>query len=314
MKLLMKAIVRDVRMEAVAVKSFDLVPAKRASFEPFTAGAHVTVQLPNGVKRPYSLASDSADPSHYRLAVLRETQGRGGSIAMHALKAGDTLFVSHPHNRFPLASNAVRHVFIAGGIGITPFLPMMAEARRTGTPFELHYCARSALQAAFVGELECAYRPALRLYFDGGNPQRGLDVLALLAAPQEGTHVYCCGPAALMAAVRAAAAHWRSENIHFEAFAGVPEGERVVGEPFELVIRSTGHVLRVPPGRSALEVLNAQGFKINACCESGACGACKIRYRAGEPVHRDFALSPKERLNHFIPCVSRANGRLTLDL
>lgn len=316
MHLLMKASIRSVIEVAEDTRSYELVPAKRESFPAFEGGAHVTVQLPNGLKRQYSLCSDPCDTSHYRIAVLRERRGTGGSLYLHdAVHAGDFLHVSYPDNRFPIASGASHHVFIAGGIGITPFIPMVVSLSRERASFELHYCARTRARAAFVDDLERLCPPgALQLHFDGGDPTRGLDVAALLATSRSGVHCYCCGPASLMQAVRAATSHWEDGHAHFEAFAGLSAAERVVGDPFQLRIASTGRVIEVPANQSALSALREAGFKVDSSCEAGACGTCRIRYVAGEPIHRDFALRPEERADQFVCCVSRAAGELKIDL
>ncbi|MCC7486913.1 MAG: oxidoreductase [Burkholderiales bacterium] len=314
MQLLMAATVRAVHDEATAIKMFDLAPLRRPAFPSFGPGAHVTVQLPNGLKRQYSITSDPQDLGRYRLAVLKEARGFGGSEAMHHLGPGERLYVSYPRNRFPMASGVRRHVFVAGGIGITPFVPMVMEARRARAAFELHYCARSRRHAAFVDELSMTCGDDLRLYFDGGDSRRGLDVNGLLFEPQPDTQVYCCGPTGLMDAVRAATARWPAGSVSFEAFVGASKAEAGVGEPFELLIQSTGQVLAVPGDRSALDVLRDNGFNIDSDCRAGACGTCKVRVVTGKPVHRDFALHPKVRNDHFCTCVSRATGRLTVDL
>lgn len=316
MKLLMKATVRSVTDVAERTRAYELALAKRKRFPPFEPGAHVTVQLPNGLKRQYSLCSDPSDTHSYRIAVLCEEQGRGGSRFMHHhIRPGDTLFIRCPDNRFPIAPEASHHVLIAGGIGITPFIPMVTKLARDCASFELHYCARSRTRAAFVDELEQFCPPgALHLHFDGGEPSRGLDVRSLLTKPVVGTHCYSCGPAALMDAVRAATSAWTDGCVHFEAFSGLRQAERVVGDPFRLRIASSGRLLEVPSNQSALRVLREAGFEVDYSCEAGACGSCRVRYVSGQPIHRDFALRPEERADQFICCVSRAAGELTVDL
>lgn len=316
MKLLMKARVGSVREEASGIRSYRLLPEKRAEFPAFTPGAHVTVHLPSGLRRQYSLCSDSRDRSHYRICVQREASGRGGSAEMHDRVAeNEALFVSFPDNRFPLAEDARRHVLIAGGIGITPFVPMVLELSRARTRFALHYCARGPERAAFVPELErLCPDGALFLHYDGGVPARGLDVAALLAEPEEGAHVYCCGPAPLVEAVRRATTRWEPRAVHFEDFRAPPTRAQAAGKAFRIRIASTDRVLNVPENRTALQVLRDAGYDIDSSCEAGACGTCSVRYTAGEPIHADFALPPGDRGWRFVTCVSRAEGELTLDL
>lgn len=316
MQLLMKASVTAVVEVADDTRSYELAPVKRVRFPPFEPGAHVTVQLPNGMKRQYSLCSDPGDTTRYRIAVLREAKGRGASQFMHeAVHPGDVLYLTYPDNRFPIASEASHHVFIAGGIGITPILPMVMMLSREHASFALHYCARSRARAAFIDELERVCPPGvLQLHFDGGDPSRGLDIRSLLSTPRPGEHCYCCGPAPLIDAVRAATSNWPDGTAHFEAFSGISALESVVGDPFQLRIASTDRVLEVPSNRSALSVLREAGFNLDSSCEAGACGTCRVRYVSGEPVHLDFALRPEERSDQFICCVSRAVGELTVDL
>lgn len=316
MKLLMKATVRSVTDVAESTRAYELAPAKRERFPSFEPGAHVTVQLPNSLKRQYSLCSDPRETCSYRIAVLCEEHGRGGSRFMHHhIRPGDTLYIRYPDNRFAIAGEALHHVLIAGGIGITPFIPMVTKLAEERASFELHYCARSRARAAFVDELE-QICPAgtLHLHFDGGEPSRGLDVRSLLEEPGPGTHCYSCGPAALMDAVRAATSSWADGCVHFEAFSGLPQEERVVGDAFRIRIASSGRLLEVPSNQSALRVLRDAGFEVDCSCEAGACGSCRVHYVSGEPIHRDFALRPEERADQFICCVSRATGELTIDL
>ena len=316
MKLLIKTTVLSVREEAEGVRSFVLVPAKRPVLPPFPPGAHVIVQVPNGLRRVYSLCSDPADDTRWRIAVLREPAGLGGSACMHDnVREGTSLFVTYPDNHFPLDQEAGRHIFIAGGIGITPFLPMVIQARRMSAPFELHYCSRSASRAAFTGELEALCPPRTFFpHYDGGNPSEGLNIPQLLEKAETGTHVYACGPAGMLDAVRRASAQWPSTQVHYEAFSGLPIDQLSRGEPFRIRIASSGQLIEVGESKSARTALGEAGFAIDAVCERGVCGTCKVRYVAGEPVHRDSALMPTERASHFVTCVSRARGEIKLDL
>lgn len=316
MKLLMKCTVQSVRQEAEEVRSYVLVPAKRPRFPVAEPGAHVVVHLPNGLRRVYSLCSDLTDDSRWRIAVLREPAGLGGSACMHdQVGEGMSLFVSYPDNNFPLHREAERHVFIAGGIGITPFVPMVMHLRRSGIAFQLHYCARSAARAAFIEELKALCPPgSLFTYYDGGNPARGLNISTLLERPHPNCHVYACGPAGMLQAVRNASAHWPASQLHYEAFTGLPAEQTSRGQPFSIRIASSGQLLQVDDATSALTVLRGAGFKVDSACERGVCGTCKVRYIAGEPVHRDAALIPGDRASYFVTCVSRARKEIELDL
>ncbi|MBN8967840.1 MAG: oxidoreductase [Rhizobiales bacterium] len=315
-KLLLKMRVADIREESDRIKSFTLVHQTRPQLPPFEAGAHVTVLLANGMRRPYSLCSDPADSSRYRLAVLREDHGLGGSRAMHELRSGDKVFVSHPANHFPLAPQAGFHLLIAGGIGITPMLAMVHALKRAGARFRLHYCARQRADMAFAGDLQRLCGPDEIVLHESGMPGGRLDIAAALAQAPVGAHVYCCGPQRLMDAVTAAArnAGFADEMIHIEHFEGVPADQRQRGEPFQIEIRSTGQVLDVPENKSALDVLRENDIVVDAACEGGVCGTCRVKYIAGEPIHRDLALRVEERAHTLLVCVSRATEKLVLEL
>jgi len=310
--------INAITSETDSIKSFELVDPEGLDLPVFSAGSHVDVTLPDGQLRPYSLCNPPVERHRYLLGVLRETSGRGGSRQMHdRLAAGDLLQVSMPRNNFPLDESASRHLLIAGGIGVTPLMSMAYRLQMLGADFALHYCTRDAAQTAFRGPLaEDAVAPHVHMHHDGGVPGRGLDVVALLSDVAPGTHVYCCGPAGLMAAVKAASAHWPAGQVHFEHFAA-PVASTVAGGSavFEVEIASTGAVYPVPPDRSILSVLLDQGVLVDSSCEAGVCGTCTTRYLSGEPDHRDFVLSEAEQREHVMVCVSRARSpRLTLDL
>ena len=310
--------VNTITDETPSIKTFELVDPEGLDLPPFTAGSHVDVTLPDGQQRQYSLCNAPAEHHRYLVGVLRETSGRGGSRQMHERVAvGDLLQVSMPRNNFPLDGSAIHHLLIAGGIGVTPLMAMIHSLQWLGADYALHYCTRDAAQTAFRTLLAADdVAPRVHLHHDGGVPGRGLDVVALLATVAPGKHVYCCGPAGLMAAVKAASAHWPAGQIHFEHFAA-PVASAVVGgaAAFEVEIASTGAVYLVPPDRSILSVLLSEGLLVDSSCEAGVCGTCATRYLSGEPEHHDFVLSDVEQREQVMVCVSRArSARLVLDL
>ena len=275
-------------------------------------GAHVDVHLPDGRVRQYSLCGDPDDPSAYRIAVKREAEGRGGSTWLHDnVKPGDTLMTSAPRNHFELA-DADRFLLIAGGIGVTPFVPMAQRLSRQRRDFTLHYCARAA-NPPFAPILReaCGAGRLTEHFTEAGGPR--LDLPSVLAEPSATTHVYCCGPRRLMDAVRDAALHWPQDNIHFEAFEALDDAG-FAPEPFEVEIASSGAVLLVPADKSALDIVRAHGVDLPSSCEIGVCGSCECGYRDGEVIHRDVVLSPRKRKERMMLCVSRARGRVVLDL
>lgn len=312
-RLIMKLSVAGIRKDPGDVMVVTLKHERRPILPVFTAGAHVDVHLPDGRVRQYSLCNDPADRSRYQLAIKREQGGRGGSIWLHDnLAEGASLQVSAPRNHFELSEQADRHLLLAGGIGITPILAMghyLATAKR---PFEGHYFTRSRSLTPLIDDIASIREPAaIKHHFDD-EPETRAQLSDLLAYPSEGTHLYYCGPSGFMDAVKTAAAHWRPEALHFEAFQAVLD-ENFVPEPFTIRLRS-GALVDVPADKSALQALRQAGIDVQSSCETGVCGTCECGYLAGEPIHRDAVLSPAGRRTRFMPCLSRAKGILSLDL
>ncbi|MEU6034436.1 cytochrome P450 [Actinomadura sp. NPDC047616] len=283
-------------------------------------GAHLEFRLPSGRVRQYSLCGDPADRAHYRVAVLRETGGRGGSEELHALAApGVTLRVRGPRNHFPLVA-ADDYLFLAGGIGVTPILAMVREAVSRNADLRVVYGGRTRTSMAFRDELAALAGDRLRLV---PQDEQGVpDLRAVLAGVGPGTAVYCCGPAGMIAAAeRACAGLGLSDRLHVERFTGddVPE---VPFDPsrnteFEVHLARTGRTLRVPADRRLIEVVREAVPGLSYDCEKGYCGACETRVLGGEPEHRDSLLTPEERAagRTMMICVGRcASSRLVLDL
>jgi vanillate O-demethylase ferredoxin subunit len=305
--------VLSIRPAAIDILRFELEPADRRPFAPFGPGAHIDVTTPAGPVRQYSLCGDPSDSRRYAIAVKLEAEGRGGSNSMHrGLEEGEPLAFSGPRNLFPLGSEGAS-VLVAGGIGITPIYAMAQALAAAGRPWELHYCARSAGHAAFLAELEALPGGRMFTYF-GETPL--LDARALLRDVRSATHIYCCGPAPLMQAVKEAAAHWPAERVHFEYFAA-PAVAWPANQTFEVELARRGTVLPVPRDRTILQVLRAAGVDVHSACEEGVCGTCETRVLAGEPEHRDMLLTDAEKAagGTMMVCVSRSRSpRLLLDL
>ncbi len=206
--------------ETPNIRTFELVASGEGELPPFTAGAHVIVHLPGGYERQYSLSGDPENKTRYRLGVLKLEDGRGGSRIFHEqIKAGDCLHVSLPRNHFGLDQAAVHFRFIAGGIGLTPFLSMIPVLEREGRAFHLDICTRARDDTPFLDELDKLVEQGVAsFHHDGGNPQNGLQVEDSLREVDPGLHIYCCGPLGLMKAVRKTSRHWPRDNIHFELF------------------------------------------------------------------------------------------------
>ncbi len=312
-RMIMKLHVSDVYDEAPDVRVLTLRHPIRRELPESTPGAHVDLRLPNGKIRQYSLIGDPTDRTQYRIAVKREDDGRGGSRWVHeSLKVGSEAHVSAPRNNFGLSSEAQKHVLVAGGIGVTPFLAMVQELSAADQHYTLHYSSRQPVPpfSDFLKDL-CGDSVSIYTTHDPQAPR--FDAETAFKTVEDGTHIYCCGPASLIDAVKRATAHWPPEQVHFEVFEPVID-ENFTPEPFDIRIASTDAVLHVPADRSALDVLREEGFVLPSSCELGVCGTCKCTYSDGTVIHRDQVLSTAERQDQMMLCVSRARVRVTLDL
>ncbi|MGC9441092.1 PDR/VanB family oxidoreductase [Streptomyces sp. WG5] len=274
-------------------------------------GAHIDVVIGPGLERQYSLCGDPADRQVWRIAVLREAEGRGGSAYVHAeLRSGGKVRVRGPRNHFPLEP-ASRYRFVAGGIGVTPILPMLAAAEAAGAEWTLLYGGRTRNSMAFTGELE---RYGDRVTIAPEDESGLLDLASVLDDVPEGTLVYCCGPAPLLDAVeaRCPAGVLRLERFRpKEAAPSGPEAE------FEVVLARSRRTVAVPPGVSVLDAVRTAGVEVLYSCTEGTCGTCETDVVEGEPDHRDSVLTDEERAagETMLICVSRCRGRrLVLDL
>jgi len=211
--------IRSITYLAERINGYELVDPNGHDLPPFEAGAHISVRLGEELVRDFSLWNDPAERTRYCIAVLRE--GRASSQLHEEVRVGDLVEGSMPRNNFPLAAGAERHLLIAGGIGITPIMAMIAELRHRRAEFRLHYCTRSPEETAFLDDLAVlSAQGRVQFHHDGGDPANGLDIAAALRECRSGTHLYYCGPAGMMAAAAAASAHWPAGTVHFEFFAG----------------------------------------------------------------------------------------------
>lgn len=305
--------------EAESICSYELVSADGAALPPFAAGAHLDVHLPNGLVRQYSLCNAPGETHRYLIAVLRDAASRGGSQSMHDdVDVGAVLTVSAPKNHFPLVA-AQRTLLLAGGIGVTPILAMAETLASQGAAFEMHYCARAPERAAFTDRIGAArFAGRVHVHYDSGPADQRLDPGALLAAPEPGTHLYVCGPQGFIDHVldNARSLGWPPAQLHVEYF-GAAAVDTGGDRPFDVQLASSGKVVTIPAGRTALEVLSEAGVDIPYSCAEGVCGTCLTRVLAGEPDHRDLYLTNEEHAanDQFTPCCSRARTPLlVLDL
>ncbi|WP_214368780.1 PDR/VanB family oxidoreductase [Pseudonocardia sp. H11422] len=302
------------REEAEGVVGVELALPSGAQLPSWTPGAHIDVELPGGLTRQYSLCGDPADGAAWRIGVLREADGRGGSrwIA-DELTEGTTLRVRGPRNNFPLQP-AGRYVFVAGGIGITPLLPMIRAVAAAGGDWVLHYGGRTRASMAFLGEL-AAHGDRVRVH-----PQDEvglLDLDAVLGAPAADTLVYCCGPTGLIEALEIRCRAWTLGALHVERFTAAPVVTDGADTAFDVVCERSGLTVSVAPEQSVLEAVGNAGIDVLSSCEEGVCGTCETTVLSGEPDHRDSLLTEEEKAagETMMICVSRCRGaRLVLDL
>ncbi|WP_027797425.1 PDR/VanB family oxidoreductase [Paraburkholderia acidipaludis] len=306
--------------EAHGICGFELRRPDRGPLPAFSAGAHIDVHLPGGFVRQYSLCGSPSCQDRYEIAVLRDVQGRGGSMAIHDdVRQGDLIRIGTPRNLFPLDAEAQRHLLLAGGIGVTPILSMAEHLAAAGTPFEMHYCTRSSERTAFVERLaDPAFRERVQFHFDDAGADQAFDLAAVLAAATAQTHLYVCGPRGFMEAVlaEARAQGWAEHRLHYEFFSALVQ-EAGTDTAFEVRIASSGASVEVPPGCTVIAALARHGVEVLTSCEQGVCGTCMTRVLEGQPDHRDSYLTDEEKAagEYFMPCCSRARSPvLILDL
>jgi ferredoxin-NADP reductase len=296
------------------VATLTLASPEGTRLRDWAPGAHVDLVLPTGLTRQYSLCGDRWDPFTYTVGVLREPAGRGGSAYVHdVLQPGHRVGVGGPRNNFPLVP-AERYLFVAGGIGITPLLPMVHQAELLGADWQLLYGGRRRASMAFLDRL-APYGERVRV-----RPQDEhglLDLPAFLGEPHAGTRVYCRGPAPLLAAIEQACAGWPPHTLRTERFTAEERGAPARTAPFDVELARTGTTVTVPPGTSVLEAVGAAGVEVLSSCRQGTCGTCETTVLAGRPDHRDSILDDDERAAGacMYVCVSGSlDDRLVLDL
>jgi ferredoxin-NADP reductase len=305
----LKLIIEEQRLAAEGVVALTLARPDGSPLPEWSPGAHIDLLLDNGLTRQYSLCGDPADRRRWQIAVLREPAGRGGSAFVHdRLTQGAVVAAAGPRNHFAL-DDAPHHLFIAGGIGITPILPMLDAV----SSWRLVYGGRKRSSMAFLDRL-AAYGDRVSVC---PQDETGLlDLDTLLGTPRDDTLVYCCGPEPLLAAVEERCARWPAGALHVERFTA-REVDSTGDTAFEVVLQQSGRTLTVPPGASILKVVEESGLTVLSSCQEGTCGTCETGVLEGEPDHRCAVLTDAERAvgDVMMICVSRSRSpRLVLDL
>jgi ferredoxin-NADP reductase len=306
-----RVVAHDQNVVALTLAAVDEKP-----LAPWYPGAHLDITLPSGRLRQYSLCGDPADRRSYRIAVRRIPDGGGGSVEVHdALSVGATVTTSGPRNAFPLAvpgyGSPTRRVrFIAGGIGITPILPMLGLADRLGIDWSMIYAGRSQDSIPFLDEV-ARYGERVEVRTDDRHGIPTAD--DLLGECPDGTTVYACGPAPMLTLIRDRLMGRDAVELHFERFAAAPVLD---GRPFTVTLASTGQTLDVQADETLLSVLQRNDIGARYSCQQGFCGTCRAQVLDGDVDHRDALLTDSERANGMmLVCISRAAGdQLVLDL
>jgi ferredoxin-NADP reductase len=300
--------VADVRPEAADVVSVHLESTDGAPLPRWHPGAHVDVELPSGRLRQYSLCGDPGERDRYRIAVRRIADGGGGSVEMHAMHAGDALTLRGPRNAFPFIS-VDGYLFVAGGIGITPILPMLHAAIAQDTDWTFVYTGRTRASMPFLAELSTLDPARVHIWPDDeyGTPD-GKKIVDL--AP-DGAALYACGPPPMIEAIRVEIPSERVASLHYERFSPPPV---VGGRSFDVVLARSGHVVPVAANQTALAAIRRVLPDVAYSCQQGFCGTCPVSLLGGTVEHRDRCLTDDQRANRMAICVSRGSGRVTLDL
>jgi ferredoxin-NADP reductase len=309
--------VLSVTPETDEINIYELVDMDGAELPAFEAGAHIEIGLTEKIVRQYSLCNDPRERHRYVIAVKFDKQGRGGSRFVHEeIGVGAILRNWKLRNSFCLDETAANYILVAGGVGITPIMSMMARLKYLGRRFTLHYCARSEAKAAFRDSLLGGeYASQVMFHYSEKEASRQWQLSDALAVAEPGTQIYCCGPAGLVAGVKDATTLWSAGTVHFEFFSAASSLSPQTDETFSVKAARGGDVYSIPPDKTILQVLREHRVYVESACEAGACGTCRVRYIDGMPDHRDMYLTEGERSEFVMVCVSRSKTScLTLDL
>ena len=311
--------VKRISYEVDGISSYELVSAAGRDLDPFTAGGHIDIHLPNGMIRSYSLVNDQRERHRYVIAINREPAGRGGSRFLHDnLRVGAIVSVSRPRNNFALCEQVEHSILIAGGIGITPLLSMARRLDALGRSCELFYAARARHAAAFLDEIEVLGSKGflkVHLDFDDERSGRMFDLSVIVDRAPAQAHLYCCGPQPMLEAFEAATKERPAGQVHVEYFQA-REAPAIEGG-FDVRLARSNRTIAVKAGKTILDALLDAGIAANHACSEGVCGTCETRVLEGIPDHRDQFLSKDEQASNktmMICCSGARSGTLVLDL
>lgn len=314
--LLKVASIKDVAQD---IRQIEFVAAD-TNFElpKFQAGAHIELKLNEDLYRSYSLANDCSEVHRYVIAVHRSPESKGGSSYIHqSLKEGALIFSTAPRNNFPLDESTEDYVLIAGGIGITPILAMAYRLNTLGKVWKMHYCTRTREHAAYqeqIAELTKNSGNSVEYYFDHEPNGQSLNLAELAKHTPAHSHFYCCGPKGMLNAFEGATEH-RKNTAHLEYFCAKEKAALDGG--YEIELAKSNLILKVPAGRSILDVVFEAGISVPSSCREGICGSCETAILCGEADHRDALLSDEEKESNetmMICCSGSKSKKLVLDL
>ncbi|MCB1384811.1 MAG: oxidoreductase [Nitratireductor sp.] len=306
------AVVTEIRSLSSNVRELTLLATSGRFFPDFSPGAHLVFKLPNDDTRSYSIVSQTADSRFARIGVKKDPDGRGGSLYMHELNVGDLITVVDGRNDFELTQHGGKSVFLAGGIGITPILPMVRSLSMQGRPWELHYAVRTPEDAVFRDALKELPGGAVHMYYSDTDGKM-IPVAEVLGGEAPGTYFYCCGPAPMID-IFLTASSLDEKYLRYERFSGVAAAPAEVA--YEVRLARAGRTIMVEVGETILNALLRNGITVDHSCQEGLCGACETRVLEGEVEHRDLVLDDYERAEGkmMICCSIAKSASLTLDI
>jgi ferredoxin-NADP reductase len=309
-----RTVVETIEQDGPDTKLFSLVDPDHWELPPFRPGAHIDLYLPGGMVRTYSLCNDPADNQRYLVAVKRERGGRGGSAILHdEICAGDNIGVSLPRGGLDLADDIDGFVFVAGGIGVTPFLSAASYLTRVGRRnFVLHMIARGTPP---LGRLLAPLAKSGHLVMHDTSAEARPELATLIGPPDTHVGLGCCGPESMLDTFERVSRDWAPHRVHIERFVPPPIPVDPNVKPYTLALSRSKLETIVEPGQTMLSAIVGLGIDVPASCCGGICGSCKVDWLEGRPIHHDRVLSPAERARSLMVCVAGSAGdRLVLDL